>query len=74
MACASVCQQSTTLGIPLGRLPTIFRRHSGYNIFYDNIFSATDIGEYDHKTATHLYVSDFFIQEEMILLLILLHA
>ena len=28
VACASVCRQSTTLGIPLGRLPTIFRRHT----------------------------------------------
>ena len=28
VACASVCRQSTTLGIPLGRLPTIFCRHA----------------------------------------------
>ena len=26
VASASVCRQSTTLGIPLGRLPTIFHR------------------------------------------------
>ena len=29
---------------------------SGDNIFYDNIFSAIDIREYDHNTATHLDV------------------
>ena len=44
-------------------MDTNFASGSGDNIFYDNIFSATDIGEYDHNTATHLDVSDFFIQE-----------
>jgi hypothetical protein len=41
-------------------METNFASGSGDNIFDDNIFSATDIGEYDHNTATHLDVSDFF--------------
>ena len=44
-------------------METNFASGSGDNIFYDNMFSATDIEEYDHNTSTHLYVSDFFIQE-----------
>jgi hypothetical protein len=40
-----------------------FASGSDDNIFYDNIFSATDIGEYDHNAATHLDVYDFFVQE-----------
>ena len=45
------------------KMETNFASGSGDNIFDDNIFSATDIGEYDHNTSTHLDVSDFFIQE-----------
>ena len=30
------------------KMETNFASGSGDNIFYDNIFSATDIGEYDH--------------------------
>jgi len=44
-------------------METNFASGSGDNIFGDNIFSSTDIGEYDHSTATHLDVSDFFVQE-----------
>ena len=45
------------------KMETNFASGSGDNIFDDNIFSSTDIGEYDHSTATHLDVSDFFVQE-----------
>ena len=45
------------------KMETNFASGSGDNIFDDNIFSSTDIGEYDHSTTTHLDVSDFFNQE-----------
>ena len=40
-----------------------FASGSADNFFDDNIFSVTNIREYDHNTTTHLDVSNFFIEE-----------